>query len=327
MKKLILMFAALFSLSGAAWGQTTYTLAQSKQLALQNNSRTRNGTLEIQGAEAQQRQARVKYYPNVSALGVGVYSPKNLVDINTPATSFPVTGGMGGNVDIAPFQYAGLKGFGTASVTALEPLYAGGQIRTGNKLADLQVDVTRDQLLVAQREVALSTEERYYQVVALTAKLGTLDATEKQLNGIYKQVNDSYQAGLAVHNDVMKVQLQRNPQWASTGYPQLLPVRGRPLRFHPSVPRCAAGRARSARSVQSSRRSRENPARVSAFATQPYGRRTANQAVAGPVPAAGVGGRNGLCHQVSGLRCEQQRYVSGYGIGADFGAIRGEARA
>ncbi|WP_324680678.1 TolC family protein [Hymenobacter sp. GOD-10R] len=111
---------------------------------------------------------------------------------------------------MVPFQYAGVKSFGTASVTALEPLYAGGQIRTGNKLADLQVDVTRDQLLVAEREVALTTEERYYQIVALTAKLGTLDATEKQLTGIYKQVNDSYKAGLAVHNDVMKVQLQRN---------------------------------------------------------------------------------------------------------------------
>ncbi|MBB4603619.1 outer membrane protein TolC [Hymenobacter luteus] len=212
MKKFFVFLGTLLSLgSGAAQAQSAYSLAQSKQLALQNNVRVRNSTLEIEAAQAQQRQARTKYYPNVSALGAGLYSPKDLVSLNTPALSLPVQGGTGAEtVNLPSVKYSGINGVATASVTALQPLYAGGQIKTGNQLAALQTTVTQDQLVVAQQEVTLTTEQKYYQLVALDEKLRTLEANDKLLTGIYKQVNDSYKAGLVVRNDVLKVQQQRN---------------------------------------------------------------------------------------------------------------------
>ncbi|HEX8425426.1 TolC family protein [Hymenobacter sp.] len=212
MKKSYVVFAALLPLwSGATLAQSTaYSLVESKQLALQNNVKVRTSTLEIQGAEAQQKKIRVANYPSVSAIAAGVYSPNDLVSITTPPMNLAVEGGAGGEAVVPSFTYSGINTFATAAVTATQPLYAGGQIRTGNKLAALQVEVTKDQLTQAQDEVTLTTEQKYYQIVALNEKLRTLAANEKLLKGIFKQVNDNYKSGLVVHNDVTKVQRQLN---------------------------------------------------------------------------------------------------------------------
>ena len=212
MKKSFLMLGALLSLgSSAAYAQSTsYSLAQSKQLALQNNVKVRNSTLEIAGAEAEQKKTRLKSYPNVSATAAGVYSPKDLVSITTPPMNFAVEGGGGGQATVPSYSYSGINTFATAAVLATQPLYAGGQLRTGNRLAALQVEVTKDQLAQAQDEVTLTTEQKYYQLVTLKEKLRTLAANQKLLSGIYKQVNDTYKSGLVVHNDVAKVQRQLN---------------------------------------------------------------------------------------------------------------------
>lgn len=52
-------------------------------------------------------------------------------------------------------------------VTAVQPLFAGGQIVNGNKLAGLGVDVSKLQLEKSENDVELTAEQYFWQLVAL----------------------------------------------------------------------------------------------------------------------------------------------------------------
>lgn len=67
------------------------------------------------------------------------------------------------------------------SVTAVQPLFAGLKIVTGNKLAGWARRSGRLQLQQTEAEVRERTRACFWQVVSLRDNLSTLDAVERQL--------------------------------------------------------------------------------------------------------------------------------------------------
>lgn len=96
-----------------------------------------------------------------------------------------------------------------AALTAVEPIYAGGRVRNGNKLAEVGIEVAKDKSEISRREVLAQTEEKYWRLVALQEKLRTLEAYEKLLAALDSQVSDAFNAGLVTRNDQLKVRLKR----------------------------------------------------------------------------------------------------------------------
>ena len=95
------------------------------------------------------------------------------------------------------------------SVTAVQPLFAGLKIVTGNKLARLGEEVGRLQLQQTEAEVRERTDACFWQVVSLRDNLSTLDAVERQLAEIRRQVELSVKAGLVTNNDLLRVELRQ----------------------------------------------------------------------------------------------------------------------
>ena len=100
-------------------------------------------------------------------------------------------------------------------VTATLPLFTGGQIVNGNKLAALQVEVNQLQLRQSENEVRLTTEQYYWQVVSLKEKLHTLSVLEEQLTRLQADVEASVEAGVVNRNDLLQVQLKQNETQSS----------------------------------------------------------------------------------------------------------------
>lgn len=96
------------------------------------------------------------------------------------------------------------------TVSATVPLFTGGQILNGNKLAEVNVEVTRLQRQQAEKEVRFTTEQYFWQIVMLKEKLQTLADIESQLKSIHKDVETAVDAGVTSRNDLLKVQLRRN---------------------------------------------------------------------------------------------------------------------
>ena len=95
-------------------------------------------------------------------------------------------------------------------VTATQPVFAGGNILNGNKLAKVGLEASKYQAKLSEEESLLLTEQYYWQIVSLQEKIKTIGYLETMLQSIRKDVDASYQAGITTLNDVLKVKLKQN---------------------------------------------------------------------------------------------------------------------
>ena len=170
-----------------------YTLDECIAEAVKNNLTLRNADNQIAMSSEQRKEAFTKYFPTVSATGGGFISNQGLMQMEL--------GGMG--VSLAK---NGLVG----GVTAMQPVFAGGQIVNGNKLAKVGEDVSRLQRNMSENEVRLSAEQYYWNIVMLKEKLHTLDQVEKQLVRVEADAQAAVDAGIRNRNDLLQVQLRKN---------------------------------------------------------------------------------------------------------------------
>lgn len=186
---LLIMCTATVGLSA----QMKYSLDDCKQLAIENNKKIKNSQLGINAAKEAKKNAFTNYFPSVSASGFGFKAKDPLVAMD-----------MGGT----PVNFLG-DGM-AAAVTVSQPIFVGGKIVYGNKLAGLGVQVNQYQAQLSENDVLLNTEGLYWQLVSLEEKERTLDIIDTQLNTLLKDVELLYTAGLITNNDVLKVKLRKN---------------------------------------------------------------------------------------------------------------------
>jgi outer membrane protein TolC len=204
----------LFSLS-QLFAQKVLTLEESKQLALQNNAKSKNSKLEIEASRKIRKSAFTNYFPNVSAGGFKWSAEKGLFDIDMQGGNLPVYDGNPVNLQ-NPTQFAyfpsstisiwkkGTIGY----INAIQPIFTGGRIIYGNKLASLGEDVSELKDKMTEDEILLKTEEQYWLIVSLEEKSRTINKYEELLNRLLLQVEDAYKSGIVMKNDVLKVKLK-----------------------------------------------------------------------------------------------------------------------
>ncbi len=218
MKPAILTLFILTILSPVLKAQNKdYTLEQCKTLALQNNAEVKNKVLGVESAQEVKKAAFTKYFPEVEATALSFRFDKPMMEMELEGGNLPVYDGNPVNLPGAT-QFAYFPG-GTFSLlekgtigmaTAIQPVYAGSQIATGNKLAGLGVEVSELQLASAKNQIVLQTENQYWQIVSLNEKMKTLEQYIQMLDTLHKEVADAWEAGLITRNDLLKVELKQN---------------------------------------------------------------------------------------------------------------------
>ncbi|MDD4190962.1 MAG: efflux RND transporter permease subunit [Mangrovibacterium sp.] len=217
MKPVLLTFLILMGASTAMQAQNQYTLEQCKSLALQNNAEVKNKALGVESAREVKKAAFTKYFPEVEATALSFRFDKPMMEMELEGGNLPVYDGNPANLPGAT-QFAYFPGGsfsllekGTIGMaTATQPLYAGSQISTGNKLADLGVEVSELQLASAKNQIVLQTENQYWQIVSLKEKKKTLERYMAMVDTLHKEVADAWEAGLITRNDLLKVELKQN---------------------------------------------------------------------------------------------------------------------
>ena len=216
MKKYIMLYL-LLSYTCSALAQHVLTLDESKQLALQNNARIKNGVLEIEASRQTRKAAVTKYFPSISASGAYFEADKNMMEIATQGGNLPVYNGDPATLKSAtqfaymPAATMGLMKSGIfGMVTAVQPIFAGGRIWNGNRLAGLGEDASEWKSRLSQNEVLLKTEEQYWLVVSLHEKQKTVQRYEELLTKLLAQMKDAFVSGLVSRNDLLKVTVKRS---------------------------------------------------------------------------------------------------------------------
>ena len=198
----------------------TYSLQQLKDSALHNNFAIRKARFDISAAQQQRREAFTKYFPNVSATGLWFNANKGMAQTTiNPSELLPqslaqvmaqqmppqVLADLGNPINVSMMKNGTIGG-----VTAVQPVFAGGQIVNGNRLAKVGESVSRLQLQLSENEVEKTTEQYFWQLVSLQEKMKTVEAVEALLADIAKDVDVALKAGVAMRNDLLQVQLRQN---------------------------------------------------------------------------------------------------------------------
>ena len=189
--------------------QRIMTLEECVAAARQGNTRANDARKDILMAKEQQKYARSKYFPTLTASAfhfrssdyLAKYQVLDQEDLNE------LNEQIDGSFTIEDFTIGIIKKGTNSGLTLIEPLYTGGRITNYNKLADLQVDARNLQRDVADDQIVMDTEFLYFKILELHHTDKMLDAMEKELENIHQDAVNIWENGIVNKNDVLSVEL------------------------------------------------------------------------------------------------------------------------
>ena len=219
MKKCIIILVLMLSVSAFAQEPDKIRLSVQDciEMALENNIELKNSQLEIDKARATKKEAQTMYYPTVAAQAVAfdALNPMITVGIDDIDNAqlrqilYTLYAEYGANMGLDK-EYSFVQNGVILNAMATEPIYAGGRIRNGNKLAKLGIEAAEYQSKVKEDEVRLQTETLYWQIIALEEKNATLDDLDQLLDTLDKDLSGAIEAGLAMPTDQYKLRVKQN---------------------------------------------------------------------------------------------------------------------
>ena len=191
------------SFAGQARAQRVLTLDSCRSLAKEHSRTLQQKDEEIKAAHAKRQQVMTNFFPQVAARGVYLHMQKelHLIDWDKPLghLNFLIPERLRhlGTVD--------LRNLWVGNVTAIQPLFLGGKIISGYKMASLAERLQGELRQTAETEVETKLDETYWQVISLRSKERLLDQLVRLLEQTVKDVDASIDAGVATKADGLSV--------------------------------------------------------------------------------------------------------------------------
>lgn len=193
------------------------TLDSCLALARRNNRELQSAALSVDKAKQVKSQALTKYFPQISGTAMGYHSLHPLLEpsidnignntvreiLTTLYNEYGAALGLPSSLSFLQYGYM-------AGVSAIQPVYVGGKIVNGNRLAKVGVEAAELQQLIAERDLLETVEESYWLVVGLRDKQTTLTATTHLLDTIHHTVACAVEAGLALSSDLLQVEMRQS---------------------------------------------------------------------------------------------------------------------
>lgn len=170
------------------------TLDQCVEMALSNNRKGINARNSVEAAMNLKREAFTKYFPEIAAMGMAFWANHDIIQYNL--------------LDI--IELGIIKRGKVAGVQALQPIFTGGLILNGNKLAEVGEEVARLRQQQTDNELRLTTETLFWKLNTLESTRDVLNSAISFLDTLENQVRVAVDAGLVTRNDLLKVELKRN---------------------------------------------------------------------------------------------------------------------
>lgn len=103
-----------------------------------------------------------------------------------------------------------MKGTYMAGVMLTQPIYAGGKILTGKKMAEMGAGAAAEQLRMAKASVIYDADNAYWTYVAVMQKQEMMDVLAAQLDTLFSQIGVASSAGMATDADLLTVKAKRS---------------------------------------------------------------------------------------------------------------------
>lgn len=170
------------------------SLEQCRSMALSDNTAAKTAINNVKAAKETSEEAFTKYFPEVSASGMSFWANHDMIQYNV----------------MNMFELGMIKKGIVAGVSAVQPIFAGGQIVNGNALAHLGERVAELKRRQTDEEVIANVDKYYWKLVSLNSQRETLTSLIQMLDTLAYQTQAAVDAGVILKNDLLKVELQRN---------------------------------------------------------------------------------------------------------------------
>ena len=211
------------------------TLEQCRIIALDSSAILRNAQLMEEKTELDRKAVITNFLPKFSGYGLYLWTSESF-DYDFSGGALPVYKNVYGNLvpdlmkdpagnivynnGIPVFnQYAvippmtlsvDLANTLTAGVSVTQPVFMGGKIISGYRMAALGTEMARLNSELKAEEVTVSVDEAYWMYVKTCKLLETAESLDSTVSEVYRFVEDAIDVGMATSTDLVKVEVQRN---------------------------------------------------------------------------------------------------------------------
>lgn len=219
----LLILSILLICSHASFSQNRQlTLDSCLLLAKQNNADIHISRLDIEKAQAVKKQVFTKFFPQISGTFTAYHALNPLIkitpnDIQNPDLRELLIEAIEifqnddpdfvGEIDLME------HGIGMGA-NIIQPLFAGGRIVNGNRLANLGIEAAELQAQASERDILEDVENTFYLVNGLETKVKTLESVLSLLDSLHHTVDIALEAGVITNNDLIRVELKQNEMQA-----------------------------------------------------------------------------------------------------------------
>lgn len=184
----VYIMSLLVALAGTGAMAQPVTLAECRRMALEHNESVRAAGNAVRQAEYDRQIAYANYLPKVDGSLMGVY----MKDLD-----------MGGST---------IRNRGTwlAGINVTQPVYAGGRITAGNRLARIGKEISVEKLRQARQQTIADVDNAYYTLIAVRAKVGMLEALAEQMRSLYESAALGVKAEMSTRNELLRISAKQS---------------------------------------------------------------------------------------------------------------------
>ena len=199
-----LMTAALLLLPAAATAQPQkrfLTLEQCRSIALDSSAILRSARLTEEKTALDRKAVITNFLPKFSAYGLYLWTSSSF-DYDFSGGALPIYKKMTLSVDLANTF--------TAGVSVTQPVFMGGKIISGYRMADIGTEMAGLNSRLKASEVIVSVDEAYWLYVKTCRLMETAESFRGTVDSMYHFVQNAIDVGMATSTDLLKVEVQRN---------------------------------------------------------------------------------------------------------------------
>ena len=164
------------------------SMEQCRDMALTTSEELKQADNRLRQAELDDKIAATARLPKIEGSATGAYI---LPDIE-------MTG-----MELA------MRGTYMAGLTLTQPIYTGGKISAGRQMARLGRQIADQQLRMTRMDVLVDADNAYWSYIAVRRKVRMLESYSTQMDTIYKQTSSAVAAGMAIENDLLRIEAKR----------------------------------------------------------------------------------------------------------------------
>ena len=164
------------------------SMEQCRDMALTTSEELKQADNRLRQAELDDKIAATARLPKIEGSATGAYV---LPDIE-------MTG-----MELA------MRGTYMAGLTLTQTIYTGGKISAGRQMARLGRQIADQQLRMTRMDVLVDADNAYWSYIAVRRKVRMLESYSTQMDTIYKQTSSAVTAGMAIENDLLRIEAKR----------------------------------------------------------------------------------------------------------------------